>query len=101
MPIYEYDCKGCGIVEAIQKFSDGPLTNCPKCDSKEIKKIVSASAFHLKGQGWYKTDYKSTSTTTSPKPSSDSVKKESVAETTSSDKTDTKVEAVKETNKSL
>lgn len=71
MPIYEYECPECGRFERIQKFSDKPLTSCPQCKEagkkNAVKKAVSASAFHLKGSGWYKTDYSSSSTTTSGK----------------------------------
>ena len=59
MPIYEYKCEECGHqLEAIQKFSDVPLTECPKCKKQALKKMLSASAFHLKGTGWYETDFK-------------------------------------------
>jgi len=59
MPIYEYKCEECGHeLEAIQKFSDDPLTECPECGKPALKKQLSASAFHLKGSGWYKTDFK-------------------------------------------
>ena len=58
MPIYEYECAKCsGVHEAIQKFSDAPLKKCPKCGGK-LNKIMSMNAFHLKGDGWYVTDYK-------------------------------------------
>ena len=57
MPIYEYECTNCGRVEeAIQKFSDRPLTRCKHC-SGNLNKLVSQSSFHLKGSGWYVTDY--------------------------------------------
>jgi putative FmdB family regulatory protein len=57
MPIYEYECTKCGkIEEAIQKFSDKPLTKCKSCAGK-LHKLVSQSTFHLKGTGWYVTDY--------------------------------------------
>jgi putative FmdB family regulatory protein len=57
MPIYEYQCDQCGkIQEAIQKFSDKPLTQCKHCSGK-LNKLISHSAFHLKGTGWYVTDY--------------------------------------------
>lgn len=57
MPIYEYQCENCGrIEEAIQRFSDMPLTECKKCSGK-LHKLISQSAFHLKGTGWYVTDY--------------------------------------------
>jgi putative FmdB family regulatory protein len=57
MPIYEYQCDQCGkIEEAIQKFSDRPLTQCRHCSGK-LSKLISHSTFHLKGSGWYVTDY--------------------------------------------
>ena len=57
MPIYEYECKQCNqVTEAMQKFSDAPLTQCPKCKGN-LKKMISQSSFHLKGSGWYVTDY--------------------------------------------
>lgn len=63
MPIYEYECPVCGRFEVIQKFSDKTLKSCPHCKEKgknsPVEKAVSASAFHLKGSGWYKTDYSS------------------------------------------
>lgn len=60
MPIYEYECKACGHqYEVIQKMSDEPLTDCPECEKPELKKLISASAFRLKGGGWYETDFKS------------------------------------------
>ena len=60
MPIYEYECKVCGHrLEAIQKFSDSPLLDCPKCSAPELRKLISAPAFRLKGGGWYETDFKS------------------------------------------
>lgn len=61
MPIYEYECEKCGVVEAIQKFDAEPLEKCPNCGKSKPKKLLSASAFHLKGGGWYKTDYASSS----------------------------------------
>lgn len=59
MPIYEYECADCGHqFEAIQKMSDTPLVECPACHALSLKKLVSAVAFRLKGQGWYETDFK-------------------------------------------
>ena len=59
MPIYEYQCEACGhILETLQKISDAPLTKCPECGEDALKKLVSASAFRLKGGGWYETDFK-------------------------------------------
>jgi len=57
MPIYEYECSKCGhIEEVMQKFSDKPLSRCPNCNGK-LRKLMSQSTFHLKGSGWYVTDY--------------------------------------------
>lgn len=62
MPIYEYQCEKCNSVcEALQKFSDPPLDACPECGGS-MHKIMSMNAFHLKGQGWYVTDYKGKNT---------------------------------------
>jgi putative FmdB family regulatory protein len=56
MPIYEYNCKRCGDFEITQRISDDPLKKCPTCGAK-VTKLISPSAFHLKGSGWYVTDY--------------------------------------------
>ena len=57
MPIYEYRCLDCGRqFELMQKFSDPPAETCPSC-SGIVQKLISRSAFHLKGSGWYVTDY--------------------------------------------
>jgi putative FmdB family regulatory protein len=57
MPVYEYECqKFKRVTEAMQKFSDPPLTKCPHCAGR-LRKMISRSAFHLKGSGWYVTDY--------------------------------------------
>ena len=45
-------------MEIMQKFSDAPLTECPACKEQALHKLVSAAAFHLKGSGWYATDFK-------------------------------------------
>ncbi|PKN29899.1 MAG: FmdB family transcriptional regulator [Deltaproteobacteria bacterium HGW-Deltaproteobacteria-21] len=61
MPIYEYECRKCGHqMEVWQKFSDTPLAKCELCRGK-LKKIISQNTFHLKGTGWYVTDYSSKS----------------------------------------
>ena len=58
MPLYEYECLKCGHrFERIQKFSDKPVSSCPKCKKGKVKQLLSASSFHLKGSGWYATDY--------------------------------------------
>ena len=60
MPIYEYECLTCKIrFEKIQKISDEPIRICQECNSDAVKKLISATSFRLKGQGWYETDFKS------------------------------------------
>ena len=57
MPLYEYRCESCGhTFEVIQRFSDAPIENCPTC-SGPVRKLLSPSAIHFKGTGWYVTDY--------------------------------------------
>jgi putative FmdB family regulatory protein len=57
MPIYEYQCAACGrTTEWWQKFSEAPLKTCPHCGGC-LTKLISSCAFHLKGSGWYATDY--------------------------------------------
>lgn len=59
MPIYEYQCIACEHrLEALQKISADPLQDCPACGEPELKKLVSAASFRLKGGGWYETDFK-------------------------------------------
>jgi putative FmdB family regulatory protein len=59
MPIYEYRCQECGHeLEKLQRMSDDPLTDCPSCGQSQLKRLVSAAAFRLKGGGWYETDFK-------------------------------------------
>jgi putative FmdB family regulatory protein len=59
MPFYEYECPHCGYdEEVLQKINDKPLTKCPSCGKKGLKKLMSAPVFRLKGSGWYETDFK-------------------------------------------
>jgi len=70
MPIYEYVCGKCGgRLEVTQKMSDPPLKthNIESSCGGLLKKIISMNSFHLKGTGWYKTDYpKSSSSNSAP-----------------------------------
>jgi putative FmdB family regulatory protein len=56
MPIYEYRCPKCGDFDQMQKITEEPLKKCPTCKNK-VTKLISNPAFHLKGAGWYITDY--------------------------------------------
>jgi putative FmdB family regulatory protein len=78
MPIYEYQCRKCGEFEVTQRITDRPLSRCPTCRGK-INKLMSSTSFHLKGSGWYVTDYGR----------KDSKGKEKTAESTSETKSDT------------
>ena len=70
MPIYEYRCDSCGFQkEYIQRMSDPQLTDCPECKKTTFSKMVTAAGFHLKGGGWYVTDFKGGSTAAGAKKS--------------------------------
>ncbi len=57
MPLYEYECSACKRhTEKIQKFSDPEITICPLCGG-ELKRVISAPAFSLKGSGWFADGY--------------------------------------------
>mgnify|MGYP001823388430 CR=1 FL=1 len=59
MPIYAYTCKNCEHqLDALQKISDDPLVDCPECGQPDLKRLLSAPRFRLKGSGWYETDFK-------------------------------------------
>jgi len=67
MPMYEYSCESCSNkFEIRQKFSDPPADRCPECGGP-VRKNISATAFSLKGDGWFNTGY--CAKTDSPKPS--------------------------------
>jgi len=95
MPIYEYECEKCGrILEAYQKFSDPALRKCKTCSGK-LHKLVSQSSFHLKGTGWYVTDYgnKRSDTAQSKKQKSDKPAAEKTDKTKSDSTSSKKKEA--------
>ncbi|HLI81611.1 MAG TPA: zinc ribbon domain-containing protein [Candidatus Binataceae bacterium] len=56
MPIYEYKCSKCGVVEVMQGIKEAPLKKCPNCKRK-VERMMSSTSFVLKGTGWYATDY--------------------------------------------
>ena len=59
MPIFDYECRNCGhVFDVLQKMSDDPLSECPECGQPDLRKLLSAPNFHLKGSGWYATDFK-------------------------------------------
>ena len=59
MPIYPYICGACGNeYDKLQKVSDEPDKQCPECGEDSVRRKVTAAAFHLKGTGWYVTDFR-------------------------------------------
>ncbi|HTF14745.1 MAG TPA: zinc ribbon domain-containing protein [Burkholderiales bacterium] len=83
MPIYEYRCTSCGFQkEYLKKITDPVMTVCPECDKETFSKMLTAAGFHLKGSGWYATDFKN------PKPAAKSGGKDK-----SDAKTDAKTDA--------
>jgi putative FmdB family regulatory protein len=94
MPIYEYRCSSCGHeLEALQKFSDAPILNCPSCKADALVKLMSAAGFQLKGSGWYATDFKGSGAKPAPAKASGESKSESKSDTTDAAKSDGKSEA--------
>ena len=104
MPTYEYACTACGHrLEAVQSFTDDPLTECPECGSA-LRKVYGAVGIVLKGSGFYKTDSRAASASngsgkkgadshgggdsSSDSSSGDSSKKESSADKGGSDGSD-------------
>ena len=71
MPIYAYRCAACGHqLDALQKLSEPPLVDCPKCAAPALSKLLTAPGFQLKGSGWYATDFKGCPAKTEAKPES-------------------------------
>jgi putative FmdB family regulatory protein len=59
---YEYECKACNYqFEAQQSIKDSPLTNCPRCKTDFLRRLISKSTFVLKGSGWAADNYSSKS----------------------------------------
>jgi len=57
MPIYEYRCDNGDVFDAMQSFSDEPLSKCEVCGAP-VQRVMHAPAVHFKGNGFYSTDYK-------------------------------------------
>jgi putative FmdB family regulatory protein len=69
MPIYEYQCESCGHqLETMHSISAEPLKLCPACGKEDLRKLVSAAGFRLKGSGWYVTDFRDNNKKTAGKP---------------------------------
>lgn len=62
MPVYTYHCDNCGVqFDATQKFTDNPLTQCPECGKKALRKVYTPVGIVFKGSGFYATDHRSPS----------------------------------------
>ncbi|MFF5976448.1 FmdB family zinc ribbon protein [Streptomyces sp. NPDC012769] len=87
MPTYQYQCTECGEgLEAVQKFTDDALTECPSCEGR-LKKVFSAVGIVFKGSGFYRNDSRGSSSSSSPatsKPASTSSSSTSSSSTSSS-----------------
>lgn len=70
MPIYEYRCTACGAdFEKLHRTTES-APPCPQCGAAEVSRRMSLSSFHLKGSGWYSSDYKAASPSSSASASS-------------------------------
>jgi putative FmdB family regulatory protein len=95
MPLYEYRCDHCGKhFDALQKFSDEPLTVHAECGGGPVERLISPPAFHFKGSGWYVTDYAKTNGTSNPAKSEGSF--ESKGDSKSESKSESSSESKKE-----
>ena len=83
MPTYQYRCRECDEeLEVVQSFTDDPLTKCPNCKKKALRKVFAAPGIAFKGSGFYKNDSRGGSGKSGSKSSGSA----------SSDKADTKSE---------
>ena len=83
MPTYQYTCTECGEpLEAVQKFTDAPLSVCPACGGR-LRKVFSAVGIVFKGSGFYRTDSRNGSSTAAPA-AKDKDKEKSSSESSSS-----------------
>ncbi|WP_028804856.1 FmdB family zinc ribbon protein [Streptomyces sp. 142MFCol3.1] len=93
MPTYQYQCTECGEgLEAVQKFTDDALTECPNCGGR-LKKVFSAVGIVFKGSGFYRNDSRGSSSSSSPasaKTSGSSTSASSSSSTASSSSSDSK-----------
>ncbi|MEX2973068.1 FmdB family zinc ribbon protein [Streptomyces sp. C184] len=93
MPTYQYQCTECGEgLEAVQKFSDDALTECPSCNGR-LKKVFSAVGIVFKGSGFYRNDSRGSSSSSSPAKTSASSGTSSDSSSSSSGSSETKAAA--------
>ena len=88
MPTYEYRCEACNHkFEAFQSMSAKPVSVCPKCKKRKVKKLISkGGGLIFKGSGFYLTDYARKSSEAAPKEGAAKSESAAPAETASKDK---------------
>ncbi|UXY28100.1 FmdB family zinc ribbon protein [Streptomyces sp. HUAS TT20] len=90
MPTYQYQCTECGEgLEAVQKFTDDALTECPTCEGR-LKKVFSAVGIVFKGSGFYRNDSRGSSSSSSPASKSSSSSSSSASTSSTSSASDSK-----------
>ncbi|MBF8305732.1 MAG: zinc ribbon protein [Acidobacteria bacterium] len=100
MPIYEYRCSSCGFQkEYLLKVSDPVMTVCPECNKQTFSKMLTAAGFHLKGSGWYATDFRNSGAKPAAKTEGKDTAKTEGKETVSADGKETARADGKETAK--
>ncbi|MFF0437284.1 FmdB family zinc ribbon protein [Streptomyces sp. NPDC004327] len=103
MPTYQYQCTECGEgLEAVQKFTDDALTECPNCKGR-LKKVFSAVGIVFKGSGFYRNDSRGSSSSSTPASSKSSTTSSSTStpatpSTSSSSSSDSKPAASSNTS---
>lgn len=92
MPTYDYECDACQHkFEEFQSISAEPLTKCPKCKKKKLRRLFGAgAALVFKGSGFYTTDYRSDSYKKAASADSKSTESSSSSESKSETKSETK-----------
>ena len=83
MPVYTYRCENCGVqFERQQSFSEAPLTRCPECSKKTLRKVYTPVGIVFKGSGFYATDHRSPSGTSRSKENGKTTSEEKPAAST-------------------
>jgi putative FmdB family regulatory protein len=94
LPIYEYLCEKCGHeFEREQRITDDPVKVCPACRAKKVRRLISRTAFVLKGSGWYSDLYSSS------KPDGDAADKKEATGAAASESSDKPAAATESTTK--
>ena len=101
MPTYDYQCQKCGFeFERQQRITEDPIKTCPKCKSRQAKRLLSAPGFILKGGGWYKDGYGSTGKKTGGGSSDSSASSDSTSGSSDASSSDSSKSSDKSADKS-